>query len=82
MAVSEYCVIFPSSSGKRLSGLRAWNGAVAGAGIDDINIKSSKYLIVSAESNAEAVKGAQQLYGSMAVEKAFVVKKSLGEELG
>jgi hypothetical protein len=82
MAISEYCVVCPQSSGKRMSGLRTWNGAAAGAGIDDLNIKEAKYLIVSAESNAEAVKGVQQLYGTMVAEKAFVIKKSLGEELG
>lgn len=81
MALSEYVVIARQGSGKIPSGLRAWNGAPAGAGIDDMNVRSAKYLIVEAESNAEAMKGVRQLYPGMIGEGCFVCKKSLGEEL-
>jgi hypothetical protein len=81
MAISEYVVIARQGSGKVPSGLRAWNGAATGGGIDDSNVRSAKYLIVEAESNAEAIRGVRQLYSGMIGEGCFVVKKSLGEEL-
>jgi hypothetical protein len=81
MALSEYVVVCPQGSGKTHSGLRAWSGAAAGAGVDDQNVKGAKVLVVEAESNAEAVKGVRELYSGMISEACFVVKKSSGEEI-
>jgi hypothetical protein len=62
MAIAEYAVIAqPQSRGGRYQA-RTWNGAAAGAQILDINFKDAKYLIVEAESAAEAIVGVKQLY--------------------
>lgn len=81
MAIAEYVVIMDVQRQVDGNIARTWNGAAAGAGIKDFNVKSAKYLVVEAESVEEAVKGARQLYGGNNTGKVVAVAKSAVTEI-
>jgi hypothetical protein len=62
MAIEKYVVIagLQSAGGRFIE--RSWNGAAAGASVNDIDKKDAKAIYVNAESAAEAIRGARQLY--------------------
>lgn len=81
MAIEEYVTVYnlQSSGGRNIP--RTWNGAKAGAQVNDNNLRVARYAIVEAESAAEAANGIKQLYGGNVTGKVTVVKKSAVEEL-
>lgn len=75
MAIAEYAVIANvHSKGQNIN--RTWNGAAAGAQINDTNYKKAQYIIVEAESAAEAIRGVKQLYPTVVTGTTFAVLKS------
>jgi hypothetical protein len=73
MALEEYVVVteIASYDGRFIE--RTWNGAAAGANINDINHKTAKLIIVTAESAAEAILGVKQLYPTTVNDKCKAI---------
>jgi len=76
MAVEEYVVVCPESSGQVGETERKWSGAAAGSFLKDSNLKNGAVAIVNAESVGEALKGAKHLNTTLYADKMLAIKKS------